>query len=278
MPMGAGRPCTQPGCGRLTESRESRCADHAHVPFGRRRTGKRTYGAQHRQVRAAVFKRDGDRCVLCGSRQDLELDHIDPAGPDSVENGRTLCGDCHATRTARQGHAARGGGKRRAPCQLVCGPPGAGKSSYVRARMRRGELVVDFDELYQALTGLPVYDKPAAVMRYVQAARRALIACLASDHARPRSWVIATAAAGDERRRLAQQLDAAVVVLAVPEGECVARIAADPRRAAKAEQWRPLVRRWWDTFTPGPAEEQVLRVGGSKSLEPEDAEHRSEER
>lgn len=53
-----------------------------------------------RQWRMSVLKRDGYTCVLCGSKDQLEVDHIKPYlyFPKlrlAVNNGRTLCKNCH---------------------------------------------------------------------------------------------------------------------------------------------------------------------------------------
>jgi hypothetical protein len=53
------------------------------------------------QVRAAVLERDGHRCVFCHDTENLTMDHIiryRDDGPDTVENLRTLCGDCNQKR------------------------------------------------------------------------------------------------------------------------------------------------------------------------------------
>lgn len=49
-------------------------------------------------VRAAVFVRDGHKCVLCGATEDLQIDHIHPqgrGGGDEPENLRVLCRTCN---------------------------------------------------------------------------------------------------------------------------------------------------------------------------------------
>ena len=51
-------------------------------------------------VRAAVFERDG-ACVSCGSREDLQCDHITEVrngGLPDMNNLRALCGPCHRSR------------------------------------------------------------------------------------------------------------------------------------------------------------------------------------
>lgn len=56
------------------------------------RTGPR--GVIPREVRIAVYSRDGFRCVWCNETQNLQLDHVIPWsswGPDHGGNLRTLC-------------------------------------------------------------------------------------------------------------------------------------------------------------------------------------------
>jgi predicted AAA+ superfamily ATPase len=43
---------------------------------------------------------------------------------------------------------------------IVYGPPLSGKTTYVRASKGRKDLVLDLDELYRAITLLPLYEKP----------------------------------------------------------------------------------------------------------------------
>ena len=50
--------------------------------------------------RRLVLQRDGYRCVICGSKERLEADHVKPYSrvPElrfDVGNGRTLCHECH---------------------------------------------------------------------------------------------------------------------------------------------------------------------------------------
>ncbi|WAX26338.1 hypothetical protein [Ralstonia phage p2110] len=57
--------------------------------------------------RAAVFERDGHRCIKCGATDQLHAHHrarwVDaPFLRVVVENGVTLCGDCHRDEHAKQ--------------------------------------------------------------------------------------------------------------------------------------------------------------------------------
>ncbi len=59
--------------------------------------GKRTRSIPY-SIQRDVFHRDGDKCVICGSEQKTQLDHILPFGvgvDHTYENLRVLCQDCN---------------------------------------------------------------------------------------------------------------------------------------------------------------------------------------
>lgn len=56
--------------------------------------------AEELHWRESVLVRDDYKCVFCGSKENLEADHIKPKSvfphlKYEVSNGRTLCGPCH---------------------------------------------------------------------------------------------------------------------------------------------------------------------------------------
>jgi len=56
--------------------------------------------AEFMKWRKAVLLRDGHQCVSCGSKENLEADHLVPFHMSEksrfeVKNGRTLCKSCH---------------------------------------------------------------------------------------------------------------------------------------------------------------------------------------
>jgi 5-methylcytosine-specific restriction endonuclease McrA len=55
---------------------------------------------EYKLWRRAVFTRDNFTCIWCGIKGDIEADHIKPwslfpALRYAIDNGRTLCKDCH---------------------------------------------------------------------------------------------------------------------------------------------------------------------------------------
>jgi 5-methylcytosine-specific restriction endonuclease McrA len=67
----------------------------------------------HDAWRKQVLSRDGYKCVVCGSTERLHADHIKPRCrfPElarEVDNGRTLCRDCHHKTDTFGGSMRRG--------------------------------------------------------------------------------------------------------------------------------------------------------------------------
>lgn len=56
-----------------------------------------------REVKRAVFQRDGGKCTQCGTNFDLQYDHIIPValgGATTVDNLQLMCGDCNREKAA----------------------------------------------------------------------------------------------------------------------------------------------------------------------------------
>lgn len=77
---------------------------HATVATGHPPASRR--GAIPRELRHAVFERDGGRCVECEATFDLQFDHVIPVamgGATSEQNLQLLCGVCNREKGASLG-------------------------------------------------------------------------------------------------------------------------------------------------------------------------------
>ncbi len=63
------------------------------------RRGEASRYTRRPEVRRRILSRDNNRCVKCGSTEDLTIDHIISVysgGTDDDENLQTLCNKCNA--------------------------------------------------------------------------------------------------------------------------------------------------------------------------------------
>jgi len=181
-------------------------------------------------------------------------DHIVPHKGDrelfwDQSNWQPLCKSCHDSKTAREDGPARAMPEwmPMPTCKvtLVCGPPGAGKTTFVGERAKHEDTIIDLDDILAELSGLPRYQASIEWLSRGLRERNRRLANLSRAAADHHAWVIITGPK-DKRgwwiRKLAPH---EVVVLSVPEHVCMARITADDRRRSIQARHLDVVRSWW---------------------------------
>lgn len=136
---------------------------------------------------------------------------------------------------------------------VVCGPPCSGKTTYVREHAEPGDLIVDMDALYQALSPTTTgHDQPQQVRPYVFAARDAVTNLLLAGSTPVRAaWIITSAPTADARATW-QQLGARVVLTTAPTHVLEHRI-----RTQRPTGWLDHLDRWLSSHTTGAVDETV---------------------
>lgn len=144
-------------------------------------------------------------------------------------------------------HNKLGGYERRV--YVVWGAPLSGKTTWVKENMNEGDLIIDIDSIWQCISGMDRYIKPARIKRNVFLVRDALI-----DQVKHRTgkWTNAYVIGGypliSERERLVSMLGAQDIFIDVPKEECLLRLNHSNDRDKK--EWERFILEWFDRYTP----------------------------
>lgn len=270
MPARAFRPCVHIGCGRLVNGRNARCDEHqkAHqnaVAKSRDPELHSMYGGAWRKARAAFLRAHPlCECVECMAigrvRPATVVDHVIPHRGDyglfwDSNNWQAMSKPCHDRKTATEDGGFGNDSAAyptdlkpsRVPLTIVCGAPGSGKSTYVREHAGPLDTVIDLDEIIARLSGMPLYTPAdSSLMRKAFAERNRLLRDMgrAPENAPP-SWLIVSTPTKRGREWWRDQLGGELVVMTTTLDECLARIDADPRRAAVRDAHRQAALRWF---------------------------------
>lgn len=192
-------------------------------------------------------------------------DHIVPlafGGSDNDDNIQCLCAKCHERKTAAEGATHGGAATHPAwlepsaiPLTTVCGPPCAGKTTFLQENADASDVVIDLDTIrtklkpeYRHWSGTTDNELFVASIRV----RNAMLGALKRAE-RGRAWFIVSAPTEDERAWWQAKLGGEVVLLHPGIDECKRRAVA--RGTPKAIQgiddwvrdsdrpWQPRVKR-----------------------------------
>lgn len=206
--------------------------------------------------RMAIITERGLRCEHCGQlvakAKDLTLHHIIELTPENVhdvlvslnpDNVLVVHHDCHNSIHHRFGYQPGHN------VYIVFGAPLSGKKTFVQERMRRGDLVVDMDALYHAVSMLPSYDKPDNLLSNIRGIHNLLIDNIKTRYGKwTNAWIIGGYADKYKRERLADDLGAELIFCDVSREECLRRLEADEVRRYRQDEWRGYIEKWFEQF------------------------------
>lgn len=135
----------------------------------------------------------------------------------------------------------------------VWGAPLSGKSTYVRNAMLPGDLVLDIDRLWEALSGMPRYSKPSAIKPSVFAARDAVFETIRTRAGSwQNAWVIEGGAREGDRRRRMDALGAEGIFIPSDLETSLQRLSVASDARKEAGLWEGYIRKWFDDYQPEP--------------------------
>jgi hypothetical protein len=219
---------------------------------------KSFYASEKWQIfRLLIISQRDLRCEHCGQlvarSVELTLHHKIELTPENVsdtnislnpDNVLVVHHDCHNKIHHRFGFHPEHG------VYIVFGPPLSGKTSFVQERMNRGDLVVDMDRLYAAVSMLPSYDKPDSLLTNIRGVQNLLLDNIKTRYGKWNcAWVIGGYADRYKREKLAGDLGAELVFCDVSKEECLRRLELDEDRRYRKDEWRLYIERWFERYT-----------------------------
>lgn len=143
----------------------------------------------------------------------------------------------------------RFGGNRMKQVFLIYGAPLAGKKTFVSEQMMRGDLVVDMDLLFEAISFQSAFDKPDNLLSNVMGVQNLLLDNIKTRLGRwGTAWVIGGYAERFKRERTADMLGAELVFIDTNRDECLRRLGADSKRSNVKVEWQGYIDKWFDKF------------------------------
>jgi predicted kinase len=208
-------------------------------------------------LRLLLINERGNKCAHCKKRiprsKDLIGHHKIELTPENIHDKtislnpeliEIICFDCHNKEHRRFGYQ---GSKE---VYIVYGPPMSGKSTLVREQMNRGDILIDMDRLYAAVSLLPSYDKPDNLFTNVIGIHNHLI-----DNIKTRlgkwhnAWIVGGYADKYKRERLADDLGAELIFCDVSKEECLRRLELDEERRYRIDEWQGYIDKWFESYT-----------------------------
>lgn len=209
------------------------------------------------KFRLLLINQRGNKCERCGEMIPRSIDiighHKTELTPENVNdynislnpnNVELICFDCHNQIHNRFGY------KVAKKVYLVYGSPMSGKKTFVKHNVIRGDIVVDMDRLYEAVSMLPSYDKPDNLFSNVIGVHNLLL-----DNIKTRlgkwntAYVIGGYADKFKRERLVDELGAELVYCESSKEECYARLETDKDRQYRITEWKKYIDSWFEKYS-----------------------------
>ncbi len=175
---------------------------------------------------------------------DIVAHHIKPLTMQNVNDYSISLNPANILLVSQQAHNeihARFGYCAQRKVYIVHGAPCSGKSSFVDSIKGNSDLVVDIDNLWEAVTGKRYY-KPNALKANVFAIRDALLETVKTRAGNwERCFIIEGLPYKAERERKAAMYGAELIYIDTDQETCLCRLQADEKRREYESEWRKYI-------------------------------------
>lgn len=182
---------------------------------------------------------------------DIVAHHIKPLTMQNVNDYSISLNPDNILLVSQQAHNeihARFGYCTQRKVYIIHGAPCSGKTSFVDSIKGNSDLIVDIDNLWEAVTGRRYY-KPAALKAAVFAMRDALLETVKTRAGKwERCFIIEGLPYKAERERRSVVYGAELIHIDTDEQTCLQRLQADDSRREYAAEWRQYIADYFNRY------------------------------
>lgn len=217
-----------------------------------------------KDFRKNIITERGNKCTECDKDilidKQLHVHHIKELTQENVndymismnpDNVRVVCHECHNKIHERFGYGY-GNRKRKfdRDVYIIYGPPLAGKKTYVKDNMEEGDLVIEMDMLYRAVSMGDMYNNPEKLKYNVYNIRNLLIDNVKTRYGKfNRAWVIGGYPNATDRDRLANELGAETIFINASKEECLSRLkTCSDFRINQYNKFKSYIDKWFEDY------------------------------
>lgn len=192
-----------------------------------------------------------DEVIICHHKTELTLGNVNDynisLNPDNVE---LIHHECHNAIHKRYGYGHYKKKLKERGVYIVYGPPMSGKTTYVLDNKKDNDLIIDMDSLFEAITMLPRYNKPKALLQNVFTIRNSLIDNIKTRYGKfNNAWIIGGYADKYERDMLQRELGAELILIKPSKEELYERLyECNDYRKNDSDNWKQYIDDWFEKF------------------------------
>lgn len=131
---------------------------------------------------------------------------------------------------------------------LVWGAPCSGKSYLVQNNFNWGDIVVDLDRLFSAISFLPVHEQPNNLLPFVLDAKEFLIQKIrAANPVGIAAWIISGCPKRRDRERF-KDMGFNLIFVESSMNTCRVNLRKDPLRTKFVQQYDAVIEKWFKDY------------------------------
>lgn len=229
---------------------------------------KKLYNLQKWRKSSVSFRYNNPLCMECSRQGRVKpsevVDHIiDHKGDLSLfwdkDNWQSLCKECHSVKTYKENPKYIE--LKKAPTTIVCGSIGSGPHEYVQSIIKPNEVVIDFDRIYQSISGCDRYVKPKNLFPYVYKVHNFIQQIFSQETTINHIYI--TLFSGDHAKiqALQDRFEGSTVLILLKDVETCYRNCNRSREMLNTKiNWMKLISSWHDDFNKfEPMEDWIIK-------------------